>query len=104
MRLQFWFDRVSTEGDIKDKIAKKFRALDKYLKHVSADLRAGVVRLSKGPRWGYRVKVDLKIPGKDVVAEGSDGSLLTAVDQVINKLQQGLKRKIGRARDKFRRR
>lgn len=103
MRLQFWFDRVSTEGDIKNKIAKKFQGLDKYLKHISSDLRAGVVRLSKGPRWGYRVKVDLKIPGKDVVAEGQDNNLLTAVDQVLNKLQQGLTRKIGKARDKFRR-
>lgn len=104
MRLSFWFDRVSSEGDIKKKIGKKIAGLDKYLKHVSSDLRAAVVRLSKGERWGYKVKVDLKIPGRDVVAEGKDKEILTAVDQVINKLQQGLKKKIGKAKDGWRRR
>lgn len=103
MRVKFWFNGVSNEGDIKQKIAKKIAGLDKYLKHVSSDLRQSVVNLSKGERWGYKVKVDLKIPGKDVVAEGRDGQLLTAVDQVINKLQQGLKKKMGKARDKWRR-
>lgn len=102
MRVKFWFKGVSSEGDIKQKIAKKVAGLDKYLKHVSSDLRQGVVRLSRGERWGYKVKVDLKIPGKDVVAEGRDDQLLTAVDIVINKLQQGLKKKIGKARDKWR--
>ncbi len=99
MRLAFWFDRVSKDGDIKDKIAKKVGGLDKYLKHVSRDLREAVVRLSKGERWGYKVKVDLKIPGRDVVAEGKDEELLSAVDQAVGKLQQGLKKKIGKAKD-----
>ncbi len=103
MRVKFWFNGVSNEGDIKQKIAKKIAGLDKYLKHVSSDLRQSIVALSKGERWGYKVKVDLKIPGRDVVAEGKDKQLLTAVDQVINKLQQGLKKRIGRARDKWRR-
>lgn len=102
MRVKFWFNGVSNEGDIKQKISHKIAGLDKYLKHVSSDLRQSMVSLSKGERWGYRVKVDLKIPGKDVVAEGKDGQLLTAVDQVINKLQQGLKKRIGKARDKWR--
>lgn len=104
MRLAFRFEGVSSEGDIKNKIAKKIAALDKYLKHVSSDLRQGMVNLARGERWGYRVKVDLKIPGKDVVAEGRDKELLTAVDQVINKLQQGLRKKIERGREKWRRR
>lgn len=99
MRLSFWFDRISSDGDIKDKITKKIAQLDKYIKHVSADLREGVVKLSKGERFGYKVKVDLKIPGKDVMAEGSDGDLLTAVDRVVDKLKQGLQRKMGRAKE-----
>lgn len=99
MRLSFWFDRISSEGDIKNKIAKKIAQLDKYIKHVSSDLREGVVKLSKGERFGYKVKVDLKIPGKDVLAEGSDGNLLSAVDQVVEKLKKGLQKKMGRAKD-----
>lgn len=94
MRLAFRFDGVSSEGDIKNKIAKKIAALDKYLKHVSSDLRQGVVNLSKGERWGYRVKVDLRIPGKDVIAQGNDKNLLSAVDLVVDKLKRGLRKKL----------
>ncbi len=101
MRLSFWFDRVGTDGDIKIKIAKKIAQLDKYIKHVSSDLREGVVKLSKGDRFGYKVKVDLKIPGKDVLAESSDNNLLTAVDLVVNKLKQGLQKKMGKVKDQW---
>mgnify|MGYP003442315651 FL=1 len=98
MRLSFLFDRVESVGDIKVKIARKIALLDKYLKHVSSDLRAGVVKLSRGERWGYKVKVDLKIPGKDVIAESQETELLSAVDSVIAKLKRGLqKRNRGRA-------
>ncbi|MCE7898251.1 MAG: ribosome-associated translation inhibitor RaiA [bacterium] len=93
MRLAFLFDRVESVGDIKTKIARKIAQLDKYLKHVSSDLRAGVVKLSKGERWGYRVKVDLKIPGKDVIAESQKTDLLSAVDDVVDKLKTGLIKK-----------
>lgn len=93
MRLAFLFDRVESVGDIRLKIARKIAQLDKYLKHVSSDLRAGVVKLSKGERWGYRVKVDLKIPGKDVIAESQNTDLLSAVDKVVDKLKVGLIKK-----------
>ncbi len=93
MRLSFLFDRVESVGDIKIKIARKIAQLDKYLKHVSSDLRAGVIKLSKGERWGYKVKVDLKIPGKDVIAESQDTDLLSAVDGVVAKLKRGLQKR-----------
>lgn len=93
MRLAFLFDRVESVGDIKIKIARKIAQLDKYLRHVSSDLRAGVVKLSKGERWGYRVKVDLKIPGKDVIAESQNTDLLSAVDGVVAKLKRGLQKR-----------
>jgi len=97
MRVSFLFDRVESVGDIKIKIARKIAQLDKYLKHVSSDLREGVVKLSKGERWGYKVKVDLKIPGKDVIAESQDSELLSAVDGVVAKLKRGL---LKRAKDR----
>mgnify|MGYP000308241538 CR=1 FL=1 len=93
MRLAFNFEKVISSGDLKTKIAQKIAGLDKYLKHVSSDLRNGVVRLSRGERWGYKVKVDLKIPGKDVIAESRDSNLLSAVDSVVGKLKQGLLKK-----------
>lgn len=93
MRLAFNFEKIMSSGDLKTKIAQKIAGLDKYLKHVSSDLRNGVVKLSKGERWGYRVKVDLKIPGKDVIAESQDTELLSAVDGVVEKLKRGLEKR-----------
>lgn len=104
MRLNFLFDKIGNEGDLQKKIAHKIAQLDKYLKHVSSDLRAGVVRLSKGERWGYRVKVDLKIPGKDVVAQSRDGELLSAVDSVVEKLKVGLQKRRGKEKKIWRKR
>lgn len=103
MRLNFLFDRVESVGDLKIKIARKIAQLDKYLKHVSSDLRAGVVKLSRGERFGYKVKVDLKIPGKDVIAESQDTDLLSAVDRVIDKLKTGLIKKNERTKKSWKR-
>lgn len=104
MRLSFLFDKVERAGDIRTKISRKIGQLDKYLRHVSADLRAGVVKLSKGERFGYKVKVDLKIPGKDVIAESKDVDLLNAVDRVIEKLKTGLAKRAEVAKKTWRRR
>ncbi len=98
MRLQFVYDNVSHEGDIQTKIARKIARLDKYLKHVSSDLREGMVKLARGERFGYRVKVDLKVPGKIVVASDQDKNLLSAVDRVVAKLRQGVAKSLGKAR------
>ena len=98
MRLQFMYDHVSHEGDIQTKIARKIARLDKYLKHVSSDLREGMVKLARGERFGYRVKVDLKVPGKIVVASDQDKNLLSAVDRVVAKLRQGVAKSLGKAR------
>ncbi|GAB4026417.1 MAG: hypothetical protein Fur0011_2090 [Candidatus Microgenomates bacterium] len=103
MRVSFLFDRVGNVGDIKIKVARKIAQLDKYLKNISSDLRAGVVKLSKGERWGYRVKVDLKIPGKDVIAESQNTDLLSAVDRVVDKLKSGLIKKHERTKKSWKR-
>jgi ribosomal subunit interface protein len=98
MRLQFVYDKVSHEGDIQTKIARKIARLDKYLKHVSSDLREGMVKLARGERFGYQVKVDLKVPGHTVVAMERDKNLLSAVDHVVDKLRHGIAKSLGKAR------
>jgi ribosomal subunit interface protein len=103
MRLSFWFDRVSSAGDIKQKIAHKFASLDKYLVHVSSDLREGVIKLSKGDRFGYRVRAIFKIPGREVVAEGKSKTLLSAVDSAYAKAAREIRSYLERVRDKRKR-
>ena len=103
MRLSFWFDRVSSEGDIKHKIARKFASLDKYLKHVSSDLRQGVITLSRGERYGYRVRTIFKVPGREVVAEARSKTLLTAVDSAYARAAREIRKYLDRVRDRHRR-
>lgn len=94
MRLQLWFDKVSTGGDIKTKVKHKFSSLDKYLKHVSSDLREGMIKLSKGDRFGYKVKAIFRIPGREVVAEGKSETLLSAIDSAYAKASREIKKHV----------
>lgn len=100
MKLQLWYDRVSSVGDLGEKVAKKFSQVEKYLKNVSADLKKGFVRLSKGDRWGYKVKMGIKIPGSEVVAEAKDKTLLSAVDTASSKLAREVRKRLERLKEK----
>jgi len=85
MRWQLVFNKVSSEGDIREKVVKKLAELEKYLQRVGSDLKKGVVRLSRGERWGYKVKVEVNLPGKDVAVEGRGKELLSALDEAHHK-------------------
>ena len=102
MRLQLIFEKVSLTGDIKEKIEKKFTNLDKYMRSVSADLQRGFVKLSKGDRWGYKVKVGVKTPKKEVIIEETDARLLTAVDKAEQKISRVVRKTIEKMRTRKR--
>lgn len=102
MRLQLIFEKVSLTGDIKTKIEKKFANLDKYMRNVSADLRQGFVKLSRGDRWGYKVKIGVKTPAKEVIVEEMDAELLTAVDKAEQKISRVVRKTIEKMRTKKR--
>lgn len=52
---------------------------------VSGDMRGGVVNLSKGTRWGYKVKLKVRVPGKEVSVTGKGKELLSALDEAYAK-------------------
>lgn len=100
MKLSFEFDRISGSGDIKEKISHKFSALEKYLVHVKGDFHKGLVRVMKGERWGYRVKVDVSLPGKTVVAEGKAASLMDAIDEAYHNTARIVRKHLDRLKEK----
>lgn len=102
MRLQLWFDKVSSKGDLREKVFNKFSQVEKYLKNVSEDLKKGFVRLSKGDKWGYKVKMGVKIPGTEVVAEAKDETLLSAIDTASGKLAREVRKKLEILKEKRR--
>lgn len=102
MNIRLWFDRVSSQGDITDKITNKVRGVEKYLRHVSEDLKSGFVHLSRGDRWGYKVKMGITIPGREVVAEAKEETLLSAVDRAYGRLAREVRKGLERLKEKRR--
>lgn len=103
MRWQMMFDRVSTSGDIKEKVIRKFAKLETYLGRMKSKIENGFVTLSKGERWGYKVKTMFRLPGKDIVAEGQSKTLLSAIDEAYAKSSSEVKKHLERLKDKKKR-
>jgi ribosome-associated translation inhibitor RaiA len=85
MKWQMLFDKVSKSGDTKEKVIKKFAGLETYLGRMKSRVDSGFVTLSKGERWGYKVKTMFRIPGREVVVEGKSATLLSAIDEAYDK-------------------
>src|SRR3989339_1029558 len=99
MKWQMMFDRVSKSGDMKEKVVKKFSGLETYLGRMKSRLETGFVTLSKGERWGYKVKTKIRLPGKEVVAEGKSETLLSAIDEAYAKTSRLVQKYLERIKD-----
>ena len=103
MKWQMLFDKVSKSGDTKEKVIKKFAGLETYLGRMKSRVDSGFVTLSKGERWGYKVKTMFRLPGKEIVAEGKSETLLSAIDDVYNKASREIKSHLEKIKDKRKR-
>lgn len=102
MKWQMLFDKVSKSGDTKEKIVKKFAHLDTYLGRMKSKIESGFVTLSKGERWGYKVKTMFRLPGQKVVVEGKSETLLSAIDDAYSKAVREVKQHLERLKNKRR--
>ncbi len=103
MKWQMMFDRVSKSGDTKEKVVKKFAGLETYLGKMKSKLERGFVTLSKGERWGYKVKTMFRLPGKEIVAEGKSETLLSAIDRAYDKASREVQKYLEKIKSKRRR-
>ena len=99
MQWQMIFDHVSKDGDTKEKIVKKFSGLETYLGRFRSKIQTGFIRLTRGERWGYKVKVDLHLPGKEVVAEAKSETLLSAIDEAYRKAAREISKYLERVQE-----
>lgn len=97
------FDRVSKSGDTKEKVVKKFAGLETYLGRMKSKIETGFVTLSKGERWGYKVKTMFRLPGREIVAEGRSETLLSAIDSAYEKASREVQKYLDRLKSKKRR-
>lgn len=100
MKWQMMFDRVSKSGDTKEKVAKKFEGLETYLGKMKSKLERGFVTLSKGERWGYKVKTMFRLPGKEIVAEGKSETLLSAIDRAYDKASREVQKYLDKVKNR----
>lgn len=100
MKWQMMFDRVSKSDDTKEKVIKKFAGLETYLGRMKDKIETGFVTLSKGERWGYKVKTMFHVAGKDIVAEGKDRTLLSAIDNAYAKTAKEVQRYLDKIKDR----
>ena len=103
MKWQMMFDHVSNTGDTKEKVEKKFSGLETYLGRMKSRVESGFVTLSKGERWGYKVKTKFRLPGKEIVVEGKSNTLLSAIDEAYSKASRSLKNYLERIKEKGKR-
>lgn len=102
MKWQMMFDRVSKNGDTKEKVIKKFSKLETYLGRMKSKIENGFVTLSRGERWGYKVKTMFRLPGQRIVAEGKSDTLLSAIDRAYAKASREVQKYLERLKDKRR--
>jgi putative sigma-54 modulation protein len=78
-----------------------------HLEDVSVEILAAHVVLyhdeRKDPKKSYMVKVHLALPGPDIHAEDAESDLYTALDKVMDKLSQQLRKRKTRLKDKTKR-
>lgn len=103
MKWQMLFDKVSKSGDIKEKIIKKFGGLETYLGKMKSRVDSGFVTLSRGERWGYKVKTMFRIPGREVVVEGKSSTLLSAIDDAYDKASTVVRKYLDKIQSKKKR-
>lgn len=102
MKWQMMFDKVSNNGDIKDKVTNKFSGLETYLGRMKSRVESGFITLSKGERWGFKVKTMFRLPGQKVIVEGKSETLLSAIDEVYSKAVREVKQHLERLKNKRR--
>ena len=100
MKWQMMFDRVSKSGDTKEKVIKKFAKLETYFGRMKSQIQTGFVTLSRGERWGYKVKTMFRLPGKEIVAEGKSKTLLSAIDLTYGKAAKEVRQYLERLKDR----
>lgn len=100
MKWQMMFDRVRTTGDIKEKFTHKFAGLETYLGRMRDKIGTGFVKMSRGERWGYKVKTMFHLPGREIVVEGKSETLLSAIDKAYDRASREIRQYLERMRDR----
>jgi len=75
-----------------------------HLEELSSEIMAAHIVLfhdeRKDPKKTYTVKVHVAVPGPDIHAEDSEADLYAAIDKVLDKVAQQLRKRKTRLKDK----
>lgn len=82
---------------------EKLSKIEKFTSTFGDELKDVRMVISKGPRWGYRVKVEVWVPNAEFVAREGGFSLEGTMDTAIDEVVRQIKRHKGKLMDKDRR-
>jgi ribosomal subunit interface protein len=97
---------IATEGfgltpEIREIVDKKFSPkLQKFFKRYPQDTISIRLLIKKRPRWGFRVKADLDIPGENIHAEEVHKELAYAIVALAKEVARRLQKQKEKALNK----
>lgn len=92
MQIQILTDGVEIDDKVRGLIEKKLvPKLDKYLTHFDEDAKLATIKLEKRTRWGYKVNLNMNLPGKKhIFAEVKHNDLGAAVVDLREEVERQL--------------
>jgi len=93
MDIQIIGDNVEITDDMELLIAKKLvLPLDKLMVNFAPDLKQATVKVQQRPRWGYKINLDMMLPGKKhIYAETASDTLMKAVTSLREEVEHQIK-------------
>ncbi len=100
MKLQIRTGNMEVTDHLRQTLDERLGAkLDKYLTHLSEDLRIADVKVEKDVRWGYNISFDMWLPGDEhIYASAKGDTILTAVVELRDEVERQIKRTISEYR------
>ncbi len=93
MKLHIASEGVDINPETREIITKKFISkISKFFKNYPEDAVSIKILIKKRPRWGFNVRCDLDIPGKNLHAEEAHKELVYAIVALAKEVSRRLRK------------
>lgn len=100
MNIQIAFDGVKVSEDLHERVNEVFLPIDKLLRDFDGDLVVFYVRVEKRSSWGYKIGVNVEIPGRDIYAEEKGADMMVVLRKTRDSIKRQVRKHVERLRDR----
>jgi ribosomal subunit interface protein len=84
----------------RDLVARKLvQPLDKLVTSFEPDLKIARLKIEQRTRWGYKLKLHIKLAGRDLFSEDKDKDLVSALVKVREGMEKQIKKHLEKLQD-----